>query len=143
MPNSTDMPDLLLELDSLARDAGVDFESISPAEAESTGQYQRIPLNAVFGGNFFEISDFLYRLRNLVAVRDGKLTTGGRLFDVSSIELKENPGTFPRLEASLTINAYVRGSSASAAPASSAGTSSTSGATASASGSTPASGGQR
>jgi Tfp pilus assembly protein PilO len=109
MPNSTDMPDLLLELDNLARDAGVDFESISPTEAESAGQYQRIPLNAVFGGNFYQLSDFLFRLRNLVMFRNGRLVTVGRLIDVPSIEVKADPSTFPRLEATLTLDAFVSG----------------------------------
>jgi Tfp pilus assembly protein PilO len=113
MPNSTDMPDLLLELDSLARQAGVDFESISPADAESAGsQYQRVPLNAVFGGNFYQLSDFLFRLRNLVMFRDGRLVTLGRLIDVPSIEVKADPSTFPRLEATLTLDAFVSGAEA-------------------------------
>jgi Tfp pilus assembly protein PilO len=119
MPNSTDMPDLLLELDGLARQAGVDFESISPAPAESAGSYQRIPLNAVFGGNFYQLSDFLFRLRNLVMFRNGRLITLGRLIDVPSIEVKADPSTFPRLEATLTLDAFVSGAGTASASGSS------------------------
>lgn len=115
MPNATDMPDLLLELDGLARDAGVDFESISPTVTESAGQYQKIPLNAVFGGNFYQLSDLLFRLRNLVLFRDGRLVASGRLIDVPSIEVKADPSTFPRLEATVTLDAFVSGSGPSTA----------------------------
>jgi Tfp pilus assembly protein PilO len=110
LPGGVEMPNLLLELDQVARDTGVDFDSIEPSELVPANGYQSIPLTASFRGNFFQISDFLYRLRNLVVVRDGRVLVTGRLFDVSSIELKENPGTFPRLDASLMIDAFLLGS---------------------------------
>ena len=74
MPDQTDMPDILLELSRVARETRdrvpVDLAR-TPALAERG--YQVVPINLVFQGNFYDLADFVYRLRNLVGVHDGKL----------------------------------------------------------------------
>jgi hypothetical protein len=72
----------------------------------------------VFQGNYFELSDFLFRLRSLVGVRGGKLDATGRLFVVGSVSFTEGEKKFPQIQASLTVSAYVYGATATpAAPA--------------------------
>ena len=63
----------------------------------------------IFDGNFYELSDFLFRLRTLVGVRHGELDATGRLFSVETIDFAESPDGFPELGATLTLEAYVYG----------------------------------
>jgi Tfp pilus assembly protein PilO len=117
MPSEVDMPGMILQLNRIARETGIRFDSITPqAPAEASGA-QAIPINLVFQGNFFELADFLFRLRSLVNVRGGTLDATGRLFVVSSVSFTEGEKKFPQIAATLTVAAYVYGSAASAAAA--------------------------
>lgn len=118
MPDKTDMPDLLLELSQLARDTGIRFDSISPQGPVAVGSYTVLPISVTFNGTFYDLADLLYRLRSLVNVHAGRLDATGRLFTVDSLSFAESPLKFPRIQASLVVDAYVYGASASAAPAS-------------------------
>ena len=82
MPSTVDMPNLLLELDQVARSAGVTLSTISPgAPAPSlTAGFSTLAINLSFSGDFYSLTDMLYRLRSLVTVRNGALQTSGRLF---------------------------------------------------------------
>ena len=73
MPDDPDMAGVILELSRLARDTGIEFETITPQTATAQTDYQIVPITLVFDGNFYSLSDFLFRLRNAVALRDGKL----------------------------------------------------------------------
>jgi hypothetical protein len=110
MPDRTDMPDLLLELSQLARDTGIRFDSISPQSGAAIGSYQVIPIAVTFNGNFYNLADFLYRLRSLVSVHGGRLDATGRLFSVDTMTFNESPLHFPQIQASLVIDAFVYGS---------------------------------
>jgi Tfp pilus assembly protein PilO len=114
MPDNDDMPSVLLELNRIARDTGIRFESITPQDAVDVGGYLRRPIDLVFDGNFYELSDFLYRLRSLVRVRGGQLEATGRLFTVNSLNFAESEHDFPRIKATLNIAAYVYGTGATA-----------------------------
>jgi type IV pilus assembly protein PilO len=109
MPDRTDMPDLVLELSQLARDTGIRFDSISPRPATPLGSYQVLPISVTFNGNFYNLADFLYRLRSLVTVHAGRLDATGRLFAVDTLTFNESPLKFPQIQASLVIDAFVYG----------------------------------
>jgi type IV pilus assembly protein PilO len=112
MPSKTDMPDLMLELSQLARDTGIRFDSISPQAAVAVGSYQVLPITVTFNGNFYNLSDFLYRLRSLVSVHAGRLDATGRLFAVDTLTFNESPLRFPQIQATLVIDAFVYGAGA-------------------------------
>lgn len=112
MPDRTDMPDLLLELSQLARDTGIRFDSISPQSGAVVGSYQVIPIAVTFNGNFYNLADFLYRLRSLVSVHGGTLDATGRLFSVDTLTFNESPLHFPQIQASLVIDAFIYASGA-------------------------------
>jgi len=112
MPSKTDMPDLVLELSQLARDTGIRFDSISPQAALAVGSYQVLPITVTFNGNFYNLSDFLYRLRTLVTVHAGRLDATGRLFSVDTLTFNESPLKFPQIQATLVIDAFVYGAGA-------------------------------
>jgi type IV pilus assembly protein PilOP len=116
MPDETDMPGLLLDLARVAHETGISFDSITPAEPVSGSGYQKVPVNLVFQGNFFELSDFLFRLRNLVDVRDNRLRVDGRLFSVDGIDFAQGSEQFPQIQATLTASAFVYGGAPASPP---------------------------
>jgi len=111
MPDQTDMAGILLELNQVAQDSGITFTQITPATvAVALSGYEAIPITVEFEGNFYELSDLLYRLRNLVDVRHGALDSAGRLFAIDSVDFAEaNPPGFPEIKAHLVIDAFVYG----------------------------------
>jgi type IV pilus assembly protein PilO len=109
MPNEVDMAGIVLELSRIAGDTGITFESITPQGVVAAPGYQVLPVSLIFDGNYFELSDFLYRLRSLVRVRTGRLASSGRLFIVDAISFSESEKAFPRIQAALVVNAYVYG----------------------------------
>lgn len=112
MPDKPDMPDVLLELSELARDTGITFDSIVPAPAAPLAGYTVLPITVTFTGNFFNLADLLYRLRTLVDVHNSRLDATGRLFAVDTISFAEAGARFPRIQATLVIDAFVYGISA-------------------------------
>lgn len=107
MPDQTDMPGIVLELDSVAAEAGVHFASIAPTALIPTTGFSKVPINLTFEGNYYDLADFLFRLRNLVIVRDGQLDADGRLFGLDSLSMQIGPQGFPQIQAGLTVTAYV------------------------------------
>ena len=82
---------------------------MTPAASVVVSDFQTVPITLAFDGNFYELSDFLFRLRTLVGVRAGELRAAGRLFAVESISFAESSKGFPELGATLSIVAYVYG----------------------------------
>jgi len=119
MPSTVDQPDLLLELDQIARAAGVDVSTISfgQSQASLTDGFSTVAINISFTGDFYSITDLLYRLRSQVAVRNGELQTSGRLFSVGTVGLAPAGTGTANLTATVGINAYVFGGAPAAAPA--------------------------
>jgi Tfp pilus assembly protein PilO len=116
MPDEDDMPGILLELDGVASASGVRFISISPQAPIVQSTYTALPVNLSFEGNYYDLTDFLFRLRNLVSVRDGKLEADGRLYTLDTLSMQEGPNGFPDIAASLTVTAYVYSTTPAAAP---------------------------
>jgi type IV pilus assembly PilO-like protein len=129
MPDDVDMAGLVLELSRIARESGIEFDSITPQGPAAVSGYSSIPITLEFDGNYYELSDFLFRLRNLVRVHAGRLDAEGRLFLVDSISFSESTKSFPRIKASLAVHAFVYGDVAATTPAATPGTSATSTAT--------------
>jgi Tfp pilus assembly protein PilO len=109
MPDRADMSGVLLELNRIAAGAGITFESISPQTAVPISGYQAVPIQLTFKGNFYNLSDFLYRLRSLVYVDDGQLAATGRLFAIDTLDFAESQEGFPRISAALVVDAFVYG----------------------------------
>ena len=118
MPDRTDMPGIILTLSDLARSAGIRFDLIEPVSGGTpSGSYETDRIHLVFNGDFYGLSDFLYRLRSLVTVHDGKLEASGRLFNVDTVTFNVLTDSFPKISAELFVNAYVYGAAAPPAPA--------------------------
>jgi Tfp pilus assembly protein PilO len=108
MPSITDMPDLLLELDQTAQAAGVKLQSIQPsAPAEGASGYSTVHITLSADGNFYTLTDLLYRLRTLVYVRSGSLEANGRIFSIDTVNLSPTSGT--QMLATITLDTFVYG----------------------------------
>ena len=114
MPSKVDMPGILLELSQTADETGISFDSITPSAPIANTGYVTVPVTLVFSGNFYELSDFLFRLRTLVSVHDRRLQATGRLFSVERVSFAESPESFPDIQATLGLNAFVYGTDAAA-----------------------------
>lgn len=115
MPSITDMPDLLLELDQTAKSAGVSLDSITPGQpTSSTNGYSTINIGLSATGNFYSLTDLLYRLRNLVYVRSGALQANGRIFSITGVTLTPAGSV---VTAQISLVTYVYGAVASTAAA--------------------------
>lgn len=113
MPMTTDMPNLLLELNQVVQESGVQLASISPTPPDLTGT-SAIQLSVT--GDFYSLTDLLYRLRSLVGVHNDALDVSGRLFSVKSVELTPTGGS-RELNANISLNAFTFGAAAASVPA--------------------------
>jgi Pilus assembly protein, PilO len=115
MPDQVDMAGIILELNQVAEDSGITFEQITPSStATPISGYMAIPITVEFQGNFYDLADFLYRLRNLVDIRGGTLDATGRLFAIDEVDFAEAPPPpgFPQIRAHVVIDAFVFGTGA-------------------------------
>jgi Tfp pilus assembly protein PilN len=110
MPADHDIAGVMLELSRVAAETGIVFESIKPQATSAAGTNRAQSIDLVFTGNFYSLSDFLYRLRNLVSVQKGRLLANGRLFAVEKLAFSESPAGFPSIRAFLTVSAFLYGS---------------------------------
>jgi Tfp pilus assembly protein PilO len=116
MPDTDDVPDLLIELSQITKDAGVTVQTLSPsASSHGANGGDTIPISLNVEGDFYSITDLLYRLRNLVFVRNGSLEANGRLFSIDTVSLA--PSGTTKITASITMHAYTYGAPAPALPA--------------------------
>lgn len=110
VPQGNEMESLLVQVQDLAAQAGIDFISITPSAAQVQGTFSIVPLSADFTGTFFDISDFVYRAEQMVA-------GPGRLLAISSLDLQLGDSTTastgtssasstPVLKASMVIYAF-------------------------------------
>ena len=105
MPDRDDMPGIILELNSTAAAAGVRFKAIAPQAPVLQEGYRVIPISLTFEGNYYNLTDFLFRMRNLVSVDEGKLSASGRFFTLDTLDMHE--ADLPQIEAALVVSAYV------------------------------------
>ncbi|NLE74777.1 MAG: type 4a pilus biogenesis protein PilO [Actinobacteria bacterium] len=106
VPDSAQLPSLILQIQDLATEAGIDFITISPGEASPSPAFQVIPLQLQFTGSFFDVNDFIYRAEQLAAAP-------GRLLAVQSVSLglatePTSVTVSPKLAVTMTVNAFER-----------------------------------
>jgi len=115
MPTEPETPNVILQLNQLAVDSGISFDTITPQGASSSTSavtttpdpFAAEPIQVSFTGSFYGLLAFLQRVRNLVRIENGHLNAVGRLFDVSNVAFAPGPKGFPQIQATLTLNAFV------------------------------------
>jgi Tfp pilus assembly protein PilO len=112
MPDDPELADAILELNAASEGAGVGFTAITPASPAAGAGYTQLPLTLSFEGNYYSLTELIYRLRNLVTIREGVLDAHGRLFTIDSLDWHEAEDGFPTIQADLGVSAYVYGTDA-------------------------------
>jgi hypothetical protein len=131
VPADDDVRSLLVQMNSAADRAGVDFRTINVqvqgapttgpdakstagatpppgASAVGTAGFSTMPFSFGFKGSFFELGKFFNRLDRFVKVRNGNLDVTGRLLLVNSIALApDTEKGFPHLTADVTAASYL------------------------------------
>jgi Tfp pilus assembly protein PilO len=115
VPLDPAVPSLILQIQDLAVESGIDFLTLSPSvtteapgvsgAATASPGYQVVTLNLSMSGRFFDINDFIYRAEQMAA-------GPGRLLRTDSVSLKPaaetKAGSSPKLDAEITMHAYTR-----------------------------------
>lgn len=66
-----------------------------------------MPFSFAFQGSFLNMQQFLSRVQEFIAQRDGGLRVSGRLLTIDGIGIGPGDGGFPRVRAAITATAYV------------------------------------
>jgi type IV pilus assembly PilO-like protein len=128
LPSHADQPGLLLELQQVAKTAGVKILGVSPLtpQAVATG-YTVEPINLNLDGSYFAVTRFLHDLRTLVSAGDECPVAKGPLFGVTSVSFS-GLGSDGNATATAGIEAFYYGVTAGAtAPPSTTDTTTTTG----------------
>lgn len=121
LPVSEGIPSLIVELTKTSGVSGVDITSITRGVTKLGSPFGVQTVNLIVSGQFFDIEDFLYRLESYVAFRNASFRVTGRLLQVTTLDFTSGtsatPGAIAPLTATVTLNAYLWGESATAAAA--------------------------
>jgi type IV pilus assembly protein PilO len=104
LPTEDQVPSLLLQVQDLAAESGIEVMSITPSPAAPTNYgFAALGLALQFSGTYFDTNDLIYRLEQLVAapgrllaVKDVALTLGANLKN----------GVSPVLGVTMTVQAF-------------------------------------
>jgi hypothetical protein len=79
------------------------------AGAQSTGNsaLDTVPLDFQFDGSFFDLTNFLHRMKRFVRVTNNKILVRGRLMTVNSFTFAPGTAGFPHLTATVHATVYL------------------------------------
>ena len=108
VPPEEELPSLLLQLQDLADQSGIEFIALtpgSPAGDTEGADFLVLPLDLEFSGTYFDVSDFAYRAEHMVA-------GPGRLLAIESLDLAAagaaESGASPQLSVSMSLYAFLQ-----------------------------------
>ena len=130
VPADDDVKSLMVQLDSAAKHAKVDFRSIdvggtsggaAAASSAATGSATTLPPGATVGpagfpimpfsfaftGSFFDLGDFFHHLQTLVRERGDQLAVSGRLLTLDGLTLAPDSTGFPHIRATVDATSYL------------------------------------
>ncbi len=95
LPDESEIPTLLIDVNKIANDVGMDFIQITQKDWVEGEGYTEIPLAITMKGRYFDIIDFLYRLRHY-----------SREVMVMSINIGEGPDGLPQVSAAIEAKTF-------------------------------------
>jgi hypothetical protein len=132
VPADDNVPSLVVQLQSAATSAHVDFRGLSlsngsssASSTTSTSASQSVtaslppgatvgqagfpiePFTFTFQGSFFHLADFLGRLQRFVVATNTRMSVSGRLMTLNAISLGPAPQGFPQITASISATTYL------------------------------------
>lgn len=88
VPDDPEMPTLIVQVQDIANQSGVEFVSITPAEPQAEGSVQTVQLAIALTGEFRDCVDFLTRLWALTReVRVANMTMVAQTYPTLSVNL--------------------------------------------------------
>jgi len=96
IPETPEVPSLILEIQDIANQADMEFQKIKPSPLVEKGEYAELPLEITVDGYFYDLVDFLYRMEKL-----------SRAIKITKIQISEGKQKLPHLSTNLTVNAFV------------------------------------
>jgi hypothetical protein len=107
LPEDANVAGAILDVDRLAKGHHLTLEGFQPAAMIAVTGYYAQPVTVTVQGRFGDVSRFLADLRELVAVKKGRLVVRGRLYSVSEVRLGKPEGrTYPVVRADVLLNAF-------------------------------------
>jgi Tfp pilus assembly protein PilO len=152
VPASDDIPSLIVQLQSAADGARVNFQSLQNGGANATSGTASTPapatgtaaagasaaapeqLSFTFSGSYFQLSNFFNKVQHFVTPSGNGVQVKGRLISLNSVNMTPGASGFPQITAQITATIYTESAPAEAAGAAT-GTSPAASTTASTSGS--------
>jgi Tfp pilus assembly protein PilO len=109
MPDSQDVPGILLSVMRLAKASSLELQSVQPGVAgtQTPTGYTTLPVVVTLHGKFADVASFLQRLRESVVVSHNHLKVTNRLFVPSQISLSTADGL--TVDATVSLDAFVYG----------------------------------
>ncbi len=122
VPTDDDTRSLLVQLDTSAKRAGVDFDTINvngtgggaaatdtpvAPGAVNAGAFSAMPFSFGFTGTFSGLGDFLARLERFVTLKGDSVAVNGRLIRVESLTLAPAEDGWPGMAAQIGASAYI------------------------------------
>jgi Tfp pilus assembly protein PilO len=112
MPDSQDVPGILLSVERLAQASSLELISLQPPigalPVQTTTGYTAVPITVSVHGTYANIANFLQRLRDSVVVSHDHLKVTNRLYIPTQIALSV-VGSGQTLNASIGLSAFVYG----------------------------------
>ena len=149
VPATDDIPSMIIQLQSAAEGARVNFQSLqnggasatsgtasTPAPATGTAASAAAPeqFSFTFSGSYFQLSNFFNKVQHFVTPSGNGVQVKGRLISLNSVNMTPAATGFPQITAQITATIYTESAPAEAAGAAT-GTSPAASSTASTSGS--------
>lgn len=110
VPPDSQVPSMIVEMQSTADSAGIKFMKIVPDTAVAgTEGGTIVPFELNFQGEYYDVTDFLYRVENFARMEGTNVNVTGRLISVVTLELGEPDidGSFPDVLVKIGANAYM------------------------------------
>jgi len=150
VPATDDIPSLIIQLQSAADGARVNFQSLQNGGASATSGSTPAPATGTaaagasaaspeqfsftFSGSYFQLSNFFNKVQHFVTPSGNGVQVKGRLISLNSVNMTPAATGFPQITAQITATIYTESAPAEAAGAAT-GTSPAASSTASTSGS--------
>jgi hypothetical protein len=124
VPASDDIPSLIIQLQSAADGARVNFQSLQSGGASSSGATGATPAPAAgtasasspsasseqfsftFAGSYFQLSNFFNKVQHFVTPTGNGVLVRGRLVSLNSVNLTPAASGFPQITAQITATIY-------------------------------------
>jgi Tfp pilus assembly protein PilO len=119
VPITTDVPSLVIQLETAARRAKVDFRSITASDtapaapapagaaAAAGGGIQPAPFSFKFVGTYFGLQRLLAEIDRFSRVTGGKVAVSGRLLTIDGVMLNPKAPGRSKVQGAVTARAYV------------------------------------